>query len=259
VSLQAHDARVLIVSGNRGGKDDWFQQLQQAGKVPLECSFWELYNSVFNALFQPRPTFFSMGITFQVGSVMLPVQEFHTSLAEAIAVLNQPDTFSLGIHIRAGDAVVSQESQSDAFCGQAEPPRPHVRCVMKLTERPMYKKAKTRVLVIFSDSRCVKKHLLEYFQQSDAFTQVWSQTLTGGVNIDTTLSSEDEAAHAFRQSMRDWNLLRHMDILATATSYNFFSGFPASALVTTSVDKELYELGSCQRAEKDWLCASRFC
>jgi len=257
VSGDARNSRVLIFSGNRGSSWDWYDHLQEFGLLPQGCSFWETYNAIFGALFRPNPTFFGMPVDVEVASLARPRYTTSVPLSKAIGVLKRPDTFSLGIHIRAGDEVIKHEANGEQCLNQG-PNMDHVRCIMKLAKEKQH--LSTRVLVIFSDSRCVKDKLMDWFMDSEAFTEVWTQKLTGSVNIDTTLSEKEDAEkHAFRQSMRDWIMMRYVDMFGITTSYSFLSGFPSSALVTSSVDKELYELNGCQVGKQNSLCASRFC
>merc|ERR1711920_198682 len=129
------------------------------------------------------------------------------------------------------------------------------KCAGSLTRR-MGKKARHRILVLFSDSHCLKKYLMQYLAQKNWFTEVWTQEISGQTNMDSRLftkSMADGAQHAWFQSMQDWLLMSHVDTLAVTTKYSFLSGFPVSASITANVKKEMYNLNTCTLVTRDSL------
>merc|ERR1719433_2012694 len=159
---------------------------------------------------------------------MRPSYTADVPLVKALQVLEKPNTFSLGIHIRAGDAASQSEEgldpaldPSDEFCQGLDPKEGYMQrlgCMIKLGKQHL--KAENRVLVVFSDSRCVKKHIMDFIKDSTTFTEVWSQELSGTVNIDTTITQGD-TMHAWKQSMRDWLLMQKVDTFAVSTTYEW--------------------------------------
>lgn len=164
----------------------------------------------------------------------------------------------LGVHIRAGDDVRGKE-MSDKSCEGLDPKwvaTARVGCIVDLAKEHLT--AKKRVLVVFSDSACVKMHVMRYFSDSELFTEVWTQELSGSVNIDTTQAKLDQE-HAWKQTMRDWTIMRLVNMFAITSSYDFLSGFPASALVSSNVHRRVYDLKTCKPMHEMALCAKRFC
>merc|ERR1712217_224364 len=181
------------------------------------------------------------------------------SLRHFMEILADPKTFSLGIHIRAGDEVIQQEGggigDQCSWIDSSETVANRVQCIALLAQKVAA--FSRRVLVIFSDSHCVKTHLMDWFRtHGGTFTDVWTQQLTAGVNIDHRVANDDST---WKQTLYDWTLMRYMSMFGVATSYTFVSGFPASALVTSDVRKPIFEINQCKRMPQEALCASRFC
>jgi len=267
VTKKAEASRVLVVSGNRAGTADWLAALQAGGRAPKSCSFWEMYNAMFAALFKPSPAFFGLPIVMEVATVERPRYVVDSSpLSQALEILRRPDTFSLGVQLHAGAAAVEAERQG-AACPAADVLMQYINaaanggdvlgCILNLAMNHLA--YSTRVLVVFSDSHCMKQHLLERFRDSRAFTEVWTQGKKQQHEHD-----EGEASgkpHTFRQTMRDWILMRYVDMFASSTSLESSLGsLQTSALVTASLDKELYQLDICRPVERRTLCSgATFC
>lgn len=260
--------RIVIFSGNRGGTEDWYGELsaeRQWMAPPIVRGWMDIYRAMFHALFVVNEAFMAAVVPMQqvmTGTGFGAIRRSAPTLRELVATLMSPDTFSIGVHIRQGDEVIAGEATSATASCDKLAPLPvllkRLQCVESLMASHD-QAARRRVLVIFSDSHCVKQRALEHLSSSTSFTDIWTQELSGGVNMDHDLSNDRN--HAWRQSMRDWILMRYVSMYIIGGVY--FSGFPASAIVTTSMDKEVYDIDKCtpfDKRNKDFIvCSSRFC
>merc|ERR1740123_2406495 len=167
------------MSGNRAGTEDWFATLQENLRVvPTGCSFWGLYPVLFGTMLRPNPAFVQKKVAIEVGSAKRPLYSINVPMAKAMQVLDGPDIFAMGVHIRAGDTVIRGEANLDQDPGQCEwmdPDHdymPRAGCIDRLANSHEKASRSKRVLVVFSDSRCVKKHIMDYFADSETFTEV---------------------------------------------------------------------------------------
>jgi hypothetical protein len=258
VDIEAGKTRVLIFSGNRGGSPEWFDTIPN---MPKGLEFWELYHAVFEALFVPNPVFMGMSVSLHITGAGRGSYLASFPLGDVMQVLKDPNTFSMAAHIRTGDPVIRAEANMmnpEVECNRIDQPQYYTQRLRCLDQVGGSKAAfSKRVLLVFSDSRCAKKHITDYYAKSTAFTEVWAQDFTGGVNIDSTIAVDEHKT--LYEGLRDWTLLKSVDEYAITTAYTFVSGFPSSAIIASSTKKELRELNSCQKMTKKWLCAGRFC
>merc|ERR1719188_602672 len=87
---------------------------------------------------------------------------------------------SLGIHVRAGDDIIHREEGIDLDSGECDSIAPESKftpladCISQLAER--LDPSKKRVIVIFSDSRCIRKHFMDHVDSS-LYTEIWTQKI----------------------------------------------------------------------------------
>lgn len=255
--------RVLIYSGNYGGTEAWYDGLASAHGWPVPENGWrDVYVIIFEALFRLKPTFAEAPVS------MLQVQTglsqasggtpSGTSLQAMLDALATPGTFSLGVHMRAGDKAILAEGKdlSEATCAEVDPPAraaQRLQCLEHLVAAQQEQEpAERRILAVFSDSHCLRNHTVNQFRGLTTFTDIWTQELEGSTNIDDRFEHTDDTM--WLETMRDWTLMNRMDMLAVSTIYwrgLKVSGFPASTVWTARNKHALYELNRCMQAD-DW-------
>jgi len=239
---------------NRGPNEDMFNALSRKHNwattpgASNEVSYSEAFRCVFESLFRPTDEF--LHSTYKsVGREAVP-------FTHAVRVAEDSHFTSMAFHHRVDDGTAERNDDADIISDEA------IMRIVFIAEKHRVEGKKMNLFFI-TNSNASSHKIVHSVLIHKTFHAVYSQELLATIHINgdgrtTTTSSagvNDPAVRSTLQAMRDWWIMRLVDILVCSQS-----GFSKSAALVAPADQIRYEdEGGAYRPNYWVMCGNRFC
>jgi hypothetical protein len=245
----------IFFHSNRGPDKDLYLRLVKKYNWVMDTnnqdsSYYEAYRCVFEGMFRPSQEFLES-----------PYKGIHTTssvpFSRIISIAKNPEFISMAYHHRVDDNTASSNSNFEIISAS------EINTMITISEKHRAMNNNKPMNLFFITNSNASSYLIKSDSRvKSAFQSVHCQDLAGQIHvndIDYANKKLNEASEkvilSTRQAMRDWWLMRLVDILLFPTS-----GFSKSAALMAPQSQFKYEdNGNALRTQPWTICGNRFC